>query len=372
MSEAQEVKARAKELRARKAELEARLAAGEGNGRALHLELAHVKEELVDCARRLKELMPGHRVSRRTTWAGVDGWRWDRLQYQTWAELEGAEKPEGPTERDKMRLAARRARQRAVTEKQGEYLEEIEGGKRCAQVAREAGRDPSGVARTARRGRTRIAREAQALYQVLRTQQGEGALVLDLAEPAALGAVLELLTPRQQLYLYLYYGEWLSLREIGRLLRVDHASVLRSIRCGLERLEALALGSQVEVRGLEALEERLMEHFNALELAEETPPPRAKAPPQQACPRMPPPLRPLGELVLRLVRGNEARTVRLGEGLRRTEGPRWGSGRLLAALEGWLKRRPGEGDRRRQGLGRLLVRLFTWIRRELHADNHRN
>ena len=42
--------------------------------------------------------------------------------------------------------------------------------------------------------------------------------------------------------------------------------------------------------------------------------------------------------MVRLVRGGEARTAELGEGLRRTEGGRWGSGRLLAALEEWLGR----------------------------------
>ncbi|UQT49876.1 hypothetical protein M5E87_09565 [Flavonifractor plautii] len=121
------------------------------------------------------------------------------------------------------------------------------------------------MSRTVGRGRAKIAREAKALYEVLQAQQGPGPLVVDLADGRVLEAVLSLLTPRQQLYLYLYYGEWLSLREIGRLLRVDHASVLRSIRCGLERLGALAVGTRAEVRGLEELEERLMAHFNQLE-----------------------------------------------------------------------------------------------------------
>ena len=91
MTEAQEVRARAKALRERREELEKALAGAAGPGaRPLRLELARVKEELVDCARRLKELMPSHKVRCRTTWAGVDGWQWDRFQYQTWAELEGA------------------------------------------------------------------------------------------------------------------------------------------------------------------------------------------------------------------------------------------------------------------------------------------
>ena len=80
----------------------------------------------MDCARRLKELMPSHKVRCRTTWAGVDGWQWDRFQYQTWAELEGAGEQDGPTELDRMRLAVRLARERAVTDKQGEYLAQVE------------------------------------------------------------------------------------------------------------------------------------------------------------------------------------------------------------------------------------------------------
>ena len=77
MTEAQEVRARAKALRERREELEKALAGAAGPGaRPLRLELARVKEELVDCTRRLKELMPSHKVRCRTTWAGVDGWRW--------------------------------------------------------------------------------------------------------------------------------------------------------------------------------------------------------------------------------------------------------------------------------------------------------
>ena len=113
MTEAQEVRARAKALRERREELEKALAGAAGPGaRPLRLELARVKEELVDCARRLKELMPSHKVRCRTTWAGVDGWQWDRFQYQTWAELEGAGEQDGPTELDRMRLAVRLARER--------------------------------------------------------------------------------------------------------------------------------------------------------------------------------------------------------------------------------------------------------------------
>lgn len=175
MTEAQEVRARAKALRERREELEKALAGAAGPGaRPLRLELARVKEELVDCARRLKELMPSHKVRCRTTWAGVDGWQWDRFQYQTWAELEGAGEQDGPTELDRMRLAVRLARERAVTDKQGEYLAQVEGGKKAAQVAREAGRHRGTVSRTVGRGRTRLPRRQRRCMRYSRPSRGRG------------------------------------------------------------------------------------------------------------------------------------------------------------------------------------------------------
>ena len=185
-----------------------------------------------------------------------------------------------------------------------------------------------------------------------------------------------LLTPRQQLYLYLYYGEWLSLREIGRLLRVDHASVLRSIRCGLERLGTLAVGTRAEVRGLEELEERLMAHFNQLEPPEEALRPRPKAPVRAPNPRRPPAERaaPAGH-------GAAAGAGR-GDPHGRAGGGPAPDGRAAAGgagscwppwRGGWSACPAGAGKGgRRQKLGRLLLKLFEWIRRELYADHHRN
>ena len=358
MTGAAEVKARIKALREEKAALQARLEAGD---RSVRLELARVEEDLVDCARRLRELMPSHKISRGTTWAGVDGWRWDQLQYQTWAELEGAEDPEGPTERDKMRLALAGARS-GLTAAQAAYLDQT-GQKRPAQVARENGKHRSTVCRTLKRGRSRLAADAQALYQLLGRQEG-GPLVVDLADPAVLKAVLERLTTRQQTYLYLYYGEWLSLREIGSLLGVDHASVLRSIRCGLRRLEGLALGEQIEVRGLDSLEERLMAHFNDLPPAEE---PREKQTYQKrnAPARVTRPVSLVPRL-LRFFRGDAERCVALGEGVSVPQEPRWGSGKLLA----WLEQQGAGRQEKRSLFRRLLYHLFSCIRRELYVDHH--
>ena len=363
MNEAKQVKARAKALRAEKAALQAKLAeARDRETGAIRLKLAAVEEDLVDCARLLRELMPRHKISRGRTWSGLEGWQWDKLQYQTWAELEGSEDPQGPTEQDKMRLAVRAART-GLTPAQEAYLAQTDVGKRPAQVAREAGKHRSTVCRTLRRGKDRIAEDAKVLYDLLGRREG-GPLVVDLGEPQVLKAVLDRLTTRQQTYLYLYYGEWLSLREIGTLLGVDHASVLRSIRCGLRRMESLALGEQVEVRGLDSLEERLMAHFNDLPLEEETREKRTYQKRGKTTPK-PAPIH-LKDLLLRFVRDGRVRTAgAVGPELEIQPGD-WSSGKLLA----WLEDRVSGRHDRKSLLRRLLYRLFTWIRRDLDVDHH--
>lgn len=363
MSRAREIKDQIRALREQKADLQTQMEKAQGReARAIRLELARIGEDLVDCSRQLRELMPRHKISRGRTWSGLEGWQWDKLQYQTWAELESAEAPEGPTEQDKMRLAVRAART-GISPTQEAYLAGTDGGRRQAQVAREAGRNRSTVCRTLQRGQRRIEADAKALYQLLGCQEG-GPLVVDLGEPEVLKAVLDRLTPRQQTYLYLYYGEWLSLREIGTLLGVDHASVLRSIRCGLHRLESLALGEQVEVRGLDSLEERLMAHFNDLPPEEG---PREKRTYQKRSKSTPKPAPiHLKDRLLRFVRGGQVRTVGAGTEAPeiRTEG--WSSGKLLA----WLKEQGVGRQEKKSWFRKLLYHLFTWIRRDLDVDHH--
>ena len=363
MSRAREIKDQIRALREQKADLQTQMEKAQGReARAIRLELARIGEDLVDCSRQLRELMPRHKISRGRTWSGLEGWQWDKFQYQTWAELESAEDPEGPTEQDKMRLAVRAARS-GISPVQEAYLAGTNGGRRQAQVARETGRNRSTVCRTLQRGQKRIAEDAGVLYQLLGRQEG-GPLVVDLGEPEVLKAVLDRLTPRQQTYLYLYYGEWLSLREIGTLLGVDHASVLRSIRCGLHRLESLALGEQVEVRGLDQLEERLMAHFNDLPMEEEPRKKRTYQKRNRITPK-PAPIH-LKNLLLRFVRGGQVRTVGAGAEVPeiRTEG--WSSGKRLA----WLVGQGVGRQEKKSWFRKLLYHLFAWIRRDLDVDHH--
>lgn len=378
-----EIKARAKELRDRKESLEAALtAAPAAEGRAIRLELAQIEEDLIDCARELRAMTPRHKVSYRTTLASAGGRELVHAQYRIWKELESAGDPEGLSSQELMRLAVRTVRKNAcLTVKQAEYLDAAEAGARGAQVAREKNRDRSTVTRTLQRGRAKLDRDIKALYTILE-RQGEldGLVVIDLEDPGVLRAMLDLLTPKQQTYLYLYYGEWLSLREIGALCGVDHASILRSIRAALERLDRLLLGSQAEVRGLDALEARLITYFDRLEDQELTKGGQTKDKQKNTRRKQPekadaPEEKPL-TWMLEFVRGEEVRTAMLDQYLRPAFFPHWGSGRLLPMLRQRLLRQAKAGKIQQvrtwlsRKMSKALRQLFLLIRRDLHADDY--
>lgn len=377
---AKEVKARAAGLRARRAALEERLAAAPGN-RELRLELAAVEEELVDCARELRALTPRHKVSyTRTTWGNLEGMPWGGID-NTWAEVEAMEPGEArPTDQNLMRLALRTALVRSMTPAQRVYTQERQAGKSGARIGRERDRDKSTISRTLSRGRARLERNARAMYAVLKAQTGQcGGLTLDLAEPAVLAAVLDLLTDRQRLCLYLYYGEWLSTREIAAMTDTGHVSVLRCIRRGLERLDQILVGSQVAVTGLDALEEQLIAYYNAADLE----PLRQRTGRKGHSPSF---YIPMGgyiprwfskpERTMQLIRDGESRAGPVTDGPRLEGG--WGSGRLLALLEQAAGRRLARQPElplasRLRWIGRAvrdhIYRVFRALRRGLqHAD----
>ena len=216
-----------------------------------------MREDLAGCARQLRALVPNHRVSMKTTWAGAADWRWDELQYRTWAELEGDGR-EGPDRRTQMAEALRGA-MGALTPAQAGYVTAVSQGQRQAEAARAAGVDRSTVCHTLRRAYGKLETAAR-LGLVLRTAAAEGGI--HLAREDQLAALLELLTPRQQLYLYLYYGEWMSLGEVGRLLGVDRSTVLRGIQRAQRRI--LEAAGPARVEGLEHLGDLLLEHYSAL------------------------------------------------------------------------------------------------------------
>ena len=60
---------------------------------------------------------------------------------------------------------------------------------------------------------------------------------LDLRKRVMARAMATLCTERQRRALYLYYGRWLTLEEISRLLGVDPSSVSRRIQKGIDHVK---------------------------------------------------------------------------------------------------------------------------------------
>ena len=342
MSRAAEVREERRALQRRRTELRARLETAGGQERqALRLELAGVEEDLVSLGRRLRELEPRHKVSYRATWAGKEGQAWDRLQYQTWAELEGTEALEGPTEREQMLQALREARE-AATPTQRAYLAAVEGGARPAAVARGVGRDKSTLSRTLARGRANITREARQRYQLKRAAQAgeDGVPVLDLRDRETLETVLSMLTEKQR-------------GEIGSLLGVDRSGVLRTIRRGLERLDSL-VGGSLRLTGLDSLEELLMERYQDLRPEDLAPRPGLRPPPPRTGGGYTPPYVP-----------EEGERRVLEEGRALFDGG--GGGKLLPWLEGLRERAEAAlgGELSRPARQSFFRRLLTALCRLL-------
>ena len=256
MSALQEVQDRAKALREQRAALEARLSgAGPGEIQALRMELAVCNEALVDCSRRLRELRPRHRIRHGgTTWTGPKDCRVDQTQYRAWLE---AQNEGGPNPLAQLSADTRKAME-GLPARQKLYLSGAAQGESASGMARQYGRDPSTVARTLRRAKRRVKQAAELQMSGRRCVDEAGVLRLDLSNRDHLSLLLDWLTERQQLYLYLYYGEWMTLREIGALLEVDKSTVLRTIRRGLDRLDGLLQAPQVRLDGVGRVEELLI------------------------------------------------------------------------------------------------------------------
>lgn len=232
--------------------------------RRLRLEQAAVGEEIVDLNRRLREETPKHKVARRRSWGSVDGENWDRLQLQTWKELEQAEPdPDGHTDRIMMQRALNVGHSE-LTEKQMIYLDCVSSGQTQKKTGEKYNRDKSVISRTVARARANLNRDVKSAYQLQKSAYewgGDETPIINLRDPETLGAYLALLTPRQQLYITLYYGEGMSLREVGAYADVDHSAVCRGIHRGISRLSSCFCGESVEVEGLDALEELIINYY---------------------------------------------------------------------------------------------------------------
>ena len=100
--------------------------------------------------------------------------------------------------------------------------------------------------------------------------------VLDMGDPSTAKLVLSAVTARQAAYLYLYYAEWLSLREVGVLTGTHHSAVLRTIRRGLRNIGGVLGYREAELVHMEKLDELVYEVYRQVEDLDSLVPPERR------------------------------------------------------------------------------------------------
>ncbi len=215
------------ELRTRKRELLARKkyeldlqAAGRGDNLALFM----VNEELMDVNAQLRALSPNRRVGARRV---SSAWAADQRQYEEWRQEETALDEEISEGRALMRRSAERGMEK-LPPRQREMMKLLQSGLSQEEIAGTLGVNKSTVSRTLARAKRNVRRETERTCAAARLRAGT--VNVDLTDPLAAKTVLSALTPKQAVYFYLYFSEWLNLREIGVLVGKDHTVILRALR----------------------------------------------------------------------------------------------------------------------------------------------
>lgn len=243
-----ELRAERKTLLQRKAELEA---AG-----ADPMQIQLVRERLLSVNSALRRMTPGHRIGAKKT-NGNELASADRQQYIAWARSWGELEADGVTwaEYDTGQKIFREALREAdamLTEKEKRYFDLWCDGKRVPQIAEEYGVDKSSVYRKIGSARRKLNEAARHLRNADPEYDGPG-IRLDVSEPETAKMLISALTPLQTVYLYLYYGEWLSCGEIGRLLDVDKTAALRGITRGIVSIGKMFPGKEILLDNVDAL-----------------------------------------------------------------------------------------------------------------------
>lgn len=262
------------EKREQRAKIQEKIAAATGKEKlSLRVEDARLAEDINTLARVLRDLMPQHHIGKPRSggWSKVETLTWNEVGLKTWRELEAE------TNSDEIAMMARAAQEATnkcssiLTEKQNAYFSSVGGmmepyqrGKKTqADVSIEHNVDRSTVCRTVGRARKRIQDDARKRYFALKNVCKDGTR-LDVSDEETMKVLLSTLTERQLLYMTLYYGNWMTTREVGECLDVDHATVSRTIGRGLDKLSALVSDREVELSGVPALEMRIMEYLNEI------------------------------------------------------------------------------------------------------------
>ena len=218
-----EILARKRDILAqRREELEAQ-ERGEGD----NFNLFFLNEELSDLNAQLRSLRGGYRAGGYTN----SQLTMDRGQYMDWL---ATDRDDEMHEAHQTYIDTVKSSAAVLTDRQKELFDLWQDGMNVTQLAEHFGIDKSTVSRTLTRGKARMREEAARLAKQLRLVSMK---VFDLADRDVAKVILSCLTAHQAVCIYLYYGEWLNLRDCGELLGIDHTAVLRTVQRGLSAIQ---------------------------------------------------------------------------------------------------------------------------------------
>lgn len=240
----EELRARHRELLDRKREELTMQREGCGDNMALFM----VQEELLEVNAQLRALSPGHRRVGGKVRQGVAQWAQDRQQYIDWEQNGWGDSRE--VDDHQILLQAVTASLGVLSARQREVLDLYQSGIKMDEIARRLGVNISTVSRTLGRAKHLLRAETERFLQQQRLSQR-----LDLSDPVLAKVVLAALTPVQSAYLYLYYSEWLSLRDISSLTGTDHSSVLRTIQRAVRNIGSVFGYRETVLENIDALDE---------------------------------------------------------------------------------------------------------------------
>lgn len=143
--------------------------------------------------------------------------------------------------------------------RQQEMLDLFLQGKSMPEIAKTIGVDKSTVWKTLKRAKKTI----NEIEGAMRNEERAKALgVIDFSSREVAEDILSSLTETQAVYLYLYYGEWLSLRDIGELLDKNYTAVGKGIHRAVKRIrEKYNDNEDLMLCGVEDLEPILYEIY---------------------------------------------------------------------------------------------------------------
>lgn len=237
-----ELKARRKELLAQKKEL------CDGGSEALFM----VEEELMDVNAHLRALTPGQRIGSKGGRVQV-GLATDHQQFTDWAQEDQAGTDEGVDYRAAMVEALAESKD-LMTETQWRVFELWATGMAVNQIAVKLGLNRGSVSRTLGRARARIQESASFRMAAARSQLPvRPVMEIDLGDKEIFKAVLPSLTEVQIVYLYLYYGEFLSCPEIALLINRNISTVSRTLHRAIKSIADSFDAVRVYITGMYAL-----------------------------------------------------------------------------------------------------------------------